>query len=132
MKFRLLLLLLLGTMAGHGQTIVKFDFHLYTDSLKKGFYNYINVDAQLSDSSWRPLDSTKVIFTANTGFFKGNDLFIDSSYQHDSVRVRATLRENPKRWIDTVIYIRRRGFGELPTEQEVIDGKATKAPRKRQ
>ena len=132
MKFRFLFLSLLGALPGSAQKIVFFDFHLYTDSLKKGFYNYINVDALLSDSSWRPLDSSKVIFTANTGFFKGNDLFIDSSYRHDSVRVRATLREDPRRWIETVIYIRRRGFGSLPSEQEVLNRPSAPPGRKRQ
>ena len=33
-------------------------FHLYTDSLKKGFFNYINVDGKMSDGNWQPLDST--------------------------------------------------------------------------
>lgn len=131
MKLRLLLLCLLTAHLGQAQKIVFFDFHLYTDSLKKGFYNYINVDAQLSDSSWRPLDSSKVIFTANTGYFRGNDLFIDSAYHADSVCVRATLRDNPKQWKETIIYIRRRGFGPLPTEAEVINGTQTPARRKR-
>ncbi|GAB4091688.1 hypothetical protein [Flaviaesturariibacter terrae] len=128
----LLLFLLLAAQAGRSQPIVHFEFNLYTDSLKKGFYNYISVDAQLGDGSWRPLDSTRVIFSANTGRFHGNDLFIDSSYQHDSVVVRATLREDPKRWKETIIYIRKRGFAKLPTEEEVINRSPADKPRRKQ
>jgi hypothetical protein len=97
-------------------------FHLYTDSLKKGFYNYINVDGKMSDGSWRPLDSSHVRFTCNTGYFLGNDLFIDSSYNGENVTVRAFLRTNPKIWKEVVIYIRKRGFDEpLKDEKELLN-----------
>ena len=97
-------------------------FNLYTDSLKKGFYNYINIDGRYSDGSWQPLDSTQVIFTSNTGFFKGNDLFIDSSYTGDTVKVKATLKSNPTMWKEAVIHIRKRGFDEpLKTDEEILN-----------
>ena len=97
-------------------------FHLYTDSLKKGFYNYINVDGKLSDGSWTPLDSTKVLFISDAGFFKGNDLFIDSSYKGETVRVKAVLKSNPSVHKEVVIYIRKRGFTEpLKTNEEIMD-----------
>ncbi|RYD97504.1 MAG: hypothetical protein EOP50_05660 [Sphingobacteriales bacterium] len=127
------LLCLLGALCGQSQSVARFEFHLYTDSLKRGFFNYINIDAQLSDSSWRPLDSTAVIFSSDAGPFRGNDLFVDSSFRCDSATVRAALRSNPKRFIETVIYIRKRPFGDLPTEEEVINGtKADKHRRKGQ
>jgi hypothetical protein len=97
-------------------------FNLYTDSLKKGFYNYISVDGKLSDGSWLPLDSTQIRFLSDGGYFKGNDLFIDSSYSGETVRVKAVLRANPKVWKETVIYIRKRGFTEpLKTNDEILD-----------
>lgn len=97
-------------------------FNLYTDSLKKGFYNYISVDGKLSDGSWLPLDSTQIRFLSDGGYFKGNDLFIDSSYNGETVRVKAVLRSNPKVWKETVIYIRKRGFTEpLKTNDEILD-----------
>ena len=49
-------------------------FNLYTDSLKIGTYNYINVDGKLSNGSWLPLDSMQVIFTSSTGKMTGNIL----------------------------------------------------------
>jgi hypothetical protein len=94
-------------------------FNLYTDSLKKGFYNYISVDGKFSDGHWEPLDSSLIIFTANTGFFKGNDLFID---RKDSIVVKATLKTDPKIWKQTTIYIRRRGFDEpLKTGEDLLN-----------
>ena len=96
-------------------------FHLYTDSLKKGFYNYINIDGKLSDGSWMPLDSNQVLLTSNGGFFKGNDLFIDSSYSNETVKVKAVLKSNPSLWKETTIYIRKRGFDEpLKTNDEIL------------
>lgn len=109
-------------------------FHLYTDSLKKGFYNYINIDGKLSDGSWTPLDSTQVLLISDGGFFKGNDLFIDSSYKEETVRVKAVLKSNPSIHKEVIIHIRKRGFTEpLKTNEEVLDEmrqKSTKSKKK--
>ena len=113
------------------QKIESIHFNLYTDSLKKGFYNYISVDGKFSDGTWQPLDSSQILFTANTGYFKGNDLFIDSSYKADSIVVKATLKANPSIWKQTVIYIRKRGFDEpLKTSEELLE-EMRQRPRKK-
>ena len=97
-------------------------FNLYTDSLKKGFYNYINVDGKMTDGSWMPLDSNHIIFTSNAGSFKGNDIFLDSSWKEETIKVKAVLRSNPRVWKEITIYIRKRGFDEaLKTDQEILD-----------
>ena len=123
MKKSILILLILHVFAfdSKSQKVDSIFFHLYTDSLKKGFYNYINVDAKMSDGSWKPLDTSQVKFTCNTGHFLGNDLFIDSSYTGENVRVKAVLRSNPGIWKEIVIYIRKRGFDEpLKDEKELL------------
>ena len=75
----------------------------------------------MSDGSWKPLDTSQVKFTCNTGHFLGNDLFIDSSYTGENVRVKAVLRSNPGIWKEIVIYIRKRGFDEpLKDEKELL------------
>ncbi len=103
-------------------------FNLYTDSLKKGFFNYISIDGKLADGSWSPLDSTQILFISDGGYFKGNDLFIDSSYTQDKVRVKAVLKSNPQVWKETVIYIRKRGFDEpLKTNEQILDEMRKKA-----
>ena len=130
-KNLLLLFFLFAASAAKGQQPETISFNLYTDSLKKGFYNYISVDGKYADGNWLPLDSSQLLFTANTGHFKGNDLFIDSSYRHDSVVVKAQLRSNPKVWKQTVIYIRKRGFDEpLKTSEEILNNPAQKPKRK--
>src|SRR5215218_3781546 len=119
------LLLLIGiafSMKASAQKIEAIYFNLYTDSLKKGFYNYINVDGKCADGTWIPLDTTQVRLTANTGTFKGNDLFIDSSYTGETITVKAVLKSNPALSKEVVIYIRKRGFDEpLKTNEEILN-----------
>lgn len=108
-------------------------FHLYTDSLKKGFYNYINVDGKTSDGRWLPLTSEELNFTANDSYlrFQNNDLFIDSAYKKDFVTVRAALKSNPNVWKEQTIYIRKRGFDEpLKTNEEILGELGKKPARK--
>lgn len=131
---KILSLFVLVTLAqwASAQKVENIAFNLYTDSLKKGFYNYISVDGQLSDGNWLPLDTTQVKFTANTGHFEGNDIFIDSSYKADSIIVKAVLRSNPAIWKQVTIYIRKRGFDEpLKTNDELFEEMRQNNRRKR-
>jgi hypothetical protein len=106
-------------------------FNLYTDSLKKGFYNYISVDGKDAKGQWQPLDSNNLTFSANTGFFKGNDLFIDSSYAGETITVKAVLKNNPSIWKETTIYIRKRPFTEpLKTSDEILNEMKVKRKKK--
>jgi len=76
----------------------------------------------MSDGTWAPLDSTQILFTSDAGFFKGNDLFIDSSYKGETVRVKAILKTDPSIKKEVTIYIRKRGFTEpLKTNDEILD-----------
>ena len=131
---KLLTLFVLITLAqwASAQKVESIAFNLYTDSLKKGFYNYISVDGRLADGSWLPLDSTQITFTANTGHFSGNYIFIDSSYRADSIVVKAVLRSNPAVWKQVTIYIRKRGFDEpLKTNDELFEELRQNSRRKR-
>ncbi len=121
-KLILSLTLILIYTISSGQKIEAIYFNLYTDSLKKGFYNYINIDGKATNGEWLPLDSTHIKFSANTGHFKGNDIFIDSSYTADTIKVKAILRANPAIWKEITIYIRKRGFDEpLKTNDEILN-----------
>jgi len=67
-----LFILFSGIVLAFGASAQKVDsiyFHLYTDSLKKGFFNYINVDGKLTNGEWTPLDSSEVLFLSDAGFF---------------------------------------------------------------
>jgi hypothetical protein len=121
-KVLVILGLVLAANAVSAQKVDSIYFHLYTDSLKKGFFNYISVDGKLSNGQWVPLDSSSVRLISDAGFFKGNDLFIDSSYKEETVRIKAILKSNPHVWKETVIYIRKRGFDEpLKTNEEILE-----------
>lgn len=133
-KILVVIALLMAANAVSAQKVDSIYFHLYTDSLKKGFYNYINVDGKMSDGTWAPMDSTQILLISDGGFFKGNDLFIDSSYDGETVRVKAVLKANPSVHKEVVIYIRKRGFTEpLKTNEEILDemrhGSKAKAKR---
>ena len=121
-KILVVLSFIISANAVSAQKVDSIYFNLYTDSLKKGFYNYINVDGKLSNGQWSPLDSSHILFLSDAGFFKGNDLFIDSSYKGDYVKVKAVLKSNPSVWKETVIHIRKRGFDEpLKTNEEILN-----------
>jgi hypothetical protein len=81
-------------------------FHPYTDSLKKGTYNYINVDGKLSDGRWLPMTPKEIDLTSSAGKFSGNSLFIDTSFKGAKVTVRAVLKENPMMWREMTFYIK--------------------------
>lgn len=132
-KIIVVLSLILAANAVSAQKVDSIYFHLYTDSLKKGFYNYINVDGKLTDGSWSPLDSSQILFVSDAGFFKGNDLFIDSSFTGDKVRIKAVLKTNPAIKKEVVIYIRKRGFDEpLKTDEEILNDMRKKSAKGKQ
>jgi hypothetical protein len=117
------------------QKIDSIYFHLYTDSLKKGFFNYINVDGKTADGQWLPLSTDEVQFSIPSKdtslYFKNNDLFIDSSYTKETVTVRAMLKNNPKVWKEVTIHLRKRGFDEpLKTNEEILEEYSKQPARK--
>jgi hypothetical protein len=81
--------------------------NLYTDSLKKGTYNYINIDGKLSNGRYMPLDSTDIIFTASDGKFFGNSLWVDPNFSKEKVSIKAVLRSNPQLHKEFTIYIKK-------------------------
>lgn len=126
-SFATMLLFLFCFTTPKAQQLVRITANLYTDSLKKGFYNYINIEGQHADGSWLPLDSTVVLFYANTGHFQGNDLFVDSGYTASVVRVVVRAKANDRLCIELVIPVRKRGFTEaLPAEEKILQPRRKK------
>lgn len=115
-----------GWLAGstlYAQKIDSIYFHLYTDSLKKGVYNYINVDARMQDGSWFPLSSKEIQFSSSHGRWDGNNLILDSAISDEYVTVTAVLKAQPALTRTRRIYIKKKPDNErLKTEQEVLDG----------
>lgn len=96
-------------------------FHLYTDSLKKGQHNYINVDGKLSNGRWLPLTSKEITFFCAEASFEGNELIIPADFKEEKVTVRAALKSNPLIVIERTIWIKKKPDDEkLPTKNEVM------------
>jgi hypothetical protein len=114
------------------QTLDSIFFNLYTDSLKKGTYNYINVEGHFSDGTYLPLGNKEVKFTASSGKFNGNSLFIDTSFTDEKVKVKVTVIRNPRLTKEIDIYIKKSSDNEkLPTIDEVMHGSRDSAAGKK-
>lgn len=90
------------------QKIDSIYFHLYTDSLKKGVHNYINVDGKLENGRFLPLDNRSILFWSDAGTWDGNDLVIDPDFQGEAIKIRATLKANPALTKEIRIYIKKK------------------------
>ncbi len=115
----LLIALCVGAKA---QKVESMFFNLYTDSLKKGVYNYINVVAKMSDGNYLPLTDNELEFTSTGGRWQGNSLILDSSFKNDSVVVVARLKNSPLVSSSKVIYLKKNLYEPpLKTEKELLE-----------
>ena len=95
------------TVVSQAQQVDSIYFNLYTDSLKKGVYNYINVDAKLRNGQWLPLTTKELKLEAGAGRFEGNSLIIDTAFTGTAIRVKATLLADPRIYREIQIPIKR-------------------------
>ena len=120
-KFLLLILLAGISASTRAQKIDNIYFHLYTDSLKKGQHNYINVDGKLSNGDWMPLTSKELTFTSSLASFEGNELIIPENFKGEKVTVKAVLKSNPSVWKEITIWIKKMPDPQLPTRDEIMN-----------
>lgn len=121
MRRNLLLLTFLLIVSGtKAQKVDSIYFHLYTDSLKKGQHNYINVDGKLSNGRWLPLTAKEIKFSCSSAMFQGNELIIPADFKEEKVTVKAVLKANPSIVIERTIWIKTKPDGELPSIEEVM------------
>ncbi|HYC39353.1 MAG TPA: hypothetical protein VEB63_02615 [Chitinophagaceae bacterium] len=126
------ILLGFGFSAG-AQQIDSIYFNLYTDSLKKGQHNYINVDGKFSDGRWLPLTGKELEFSSTGGKFSGNELIIPHDFTEEKVTVKAVLRSNPAVRIERTIWIKRiPDPATLPTEEEILNRQKRNKSRTRE
>ena len=122
MKKLLSILLLLFCVTARAQKVDSIFFNLYTDSLKKGVYNYINVDGKMEDGSFLPLMADEVVFKSSAGKWQGNSLIFDTDFKEKKVNIIATLKTNPEISKSIIIYLKKINTEpELKNEKEVID-----------
>ncbi|RYG40714.1 MAG: hypothetical protein EOO01_26735 [Chitinophagaceae bacterium] len=122
MKYLVVLLFVFLAASSPAQRIEKFYVNLYTDSLKKGTYNYINIEGVTGEGNFLPLDTSHIIFTASAGKFYGNSLWIEPTCQTDSITITATLKEKASEKKTFVIFIKKNEDNEnLPSEADIIN-----------
>jgi hypothetical protein len=130
---RLLIVLVFGSIvpALRAQKVDSIFFHLYTDSLKKGTYNYINVDGKLPDGRWLPLTSKDIKFTSSACEFSGNELIVPADFGDEKITIKARLKSDPSTWIEKTIWIKKKPDPViLPTKEDVMrDGNGKRKRR---
>jgi len=122
LKYFIGFLLLCSLNVCKAQQIDSIYVNLYTDSLKKGTFNYINIDGLLPNGRYLPLDSTHLIFSASAGRFSGNSLWIDKNFNGEKVTIKVILRNNPALFRQFDIYIKIKADNEkLKTADEIMN-----------
>src|SRR3954465_3820609 len=106
MKSLLCILLVTLSFAAKSQKVDSIYFNLYTDSLKKGVYNYINVDGKLTNGAFLPLMSDEVLFSSSAGKWEGNSIIIEPASKVDSVEITVVLRSRPEVKKSRTIYLK--------------------------
>lgn len=95
-------------------------FNLYTDSLKKGQHNYINIDGKLSNGKWLPMTARDINFSCATAEFSGNELIIPEDFRPEKVTIRAVLKSNPQVIREITVWIKKKPDGPLPTQDDIM------------
>lgn len=130
-KFILLLMILGSGRSIAAQTIDRIFVNLYTDSLKKGTFNYINVDGKLSNGSYLPLDTTQVKFSSTMGKFQGNSLWIPANIDTGTATITVQLISNPSIAKVFLMSIKQLPDGPIKTADELMNELKTNPPPKK-
>ena len=127
--FPFILFISLGFLS-RAQKIDSISFHLYTDSLKKGTHNYINIDGKTSDGKWKPLTAKEITFTTSYGAFEGTELVLPDNPTVEKLSIKAVLKSDPKLWKEITIWIKKKPDDELlPTNDEILKTRPSKTGR---
>lgn len=119
--FSLFFVMLIITMpSAKAQKIDSIFFHLYTDSLKKGTHNYINIDGKASNGRWIPLTAAHIAFSTTGGQFENNDLVLPMDFAEEKVTVFAVLKADTSIRKQRTIYIKTLPDPQLKTKEEVL------------
>ena len=122
MKKFIAIILIVFSFGAKAQKIDSIYFNLYTDSLKKGVHNYINVDGKYSNGSFMPLMSNEVVFTSTAGKWDGNSLILDKEFKTDSVVITVWLKDRPEVKKSVTMYIKKIEVEPpLKTEKELLE-----------
>ncbi len=127
-KFFIAILFLGGFVAAKAQSVESIHFNLYTDSIKKGTHNYINIDGKMSDGSWRPLTNKELKFSSDYGSFDGNSLVLPENPTVKKVTVTVSLKMNPQKTKEITIWIKQNPDPDLPKYDPDVTPKRKRGP----
>ncbi len=126
-QFFLLAIFISVAFLSNAQKIDSIFFHLYTDSLKKGTHNYINVDGKLADGKWKPLSAKEITFSSTYGIFEGNELILPDTPTVEKLTIKAVLKSNPSTWREVTVWIKKKPDDEmLPSSDDVLKNRNQK------
>lgn len=131
MKNIILFLFISLSATTYAQKIDSIYVNLYTDSLKKGTYNYINIDGKLANGHFVPLDSTDLLFTTSDGKFYGNDLWLPADFDKKKVTIKVVLKSNQNICKSFDIYIKQKPDPDLKPLDEILNGKQEKVKKRK-
>jgi len=127
-----ILVILVSSSPVFCQKIDSIFFHLYTDSLKRGQHNYINIDGKLSNGQWRPLTTKEVRFSSSACEFQGNELVVPPDFNKEKIKIKAELKTDPTIWKEVTIWIKKTPDPDtLPGLDQVLKNNTSTPSKKR-
>lgn len=115
--FLICMLLLVGFVSS-AQVPDSIWFDLYTDSLKKGSWNYINVVGRFAGGKVLPVSSARLRLQASVGKVENGSIWIDWKESADSVNIYVQLIKQPSLQKAVTIWIKKedRQMEALPAD----------------
>ena len=130
-KLYVILVLVLVSFVSKAQKVDSIYFNLYTDSLKKGVHNYINLDGKLNNGNYLPLTNAEITLSSSYVTWEGCSMIIDSAYNKDSVIITSKLKDRPEVQKSITIFIKK--IDEQPalkSEKELMEERKSKGKKK--
>jgi hypothetical protein len=121
LRFFIAVILSLLLTATHAQKLEKLYVNLYTDSLKRGTLNYINIDGLFSNGKFLPLYTVHLKYETSVGAFEGNKLWLPDSITIKDVHIRVHAKQNPQLEARFVVGIKQVPDPPLSNEMPVRD-----------
>ncbi|MFN4284446.1 MAG: hypothetical protein ACK4E8_00615 [Lacibacter sp.] len=106
-RYHILTICLMQSLYAVAQQPDSIWFDLYTDSLKKGSWNYINVVGRFAGGRVLPISPSQLILRSSAGRVEQGSVWIDWNETADSVTVWVQLQKQPSLQKAVTIWIKK-------------------------
>lgn len=96
-----------GASAQRAPQVKRIYFNLYTDSIKTVLNYYVNVEAELSNGNYVPLDTSMIALKSDHGRMSGSEWIAPRSIDFDRVRFTASLKSDPALRDEITVFLKR-------------------------